>query len=132
MRNIKPENWQTLAATVYGVLNVNGNREFAKAARDAFAAGQPGPVLIKVLGQIQLCIDRTYNGAERARAISLRETICNYGLLPIAREEALKSATYAYLSAMVSGVPYSELPRNTTRSAFNDAELACISTFRFF
>lgn len=78
---IKPENWRVLADTVYSVIGVPGNQDWAWRASRAFRAGKPGDYLEPVVAQVKRCIARTYNGNERAAAQSLLETFRNYGLI---------------------------------------------------
>lgn len=87
-RTIKPENWTVLAGTINEVLGVPGNQDFAYRASMAFKNGTPGNYLDTVVAQCKLCIARSYNGAERARASSLLETLANYGLIAANTVEA--------------------------------------------
>jgi hypothetical protein len=80
-RTVKPENWAVLAGTINEVLGVPGNQDFAYRAAKAFRDGVPGEYLQPVVAQCKRCIDRSYNGFERARAASLLETLANYGLI---------------------------------------------------
>lgn len=77
-RTIKPENWLTLATTVYTVFGESVAPEHVTAIRD----GKPTEQAVAAIkARAERVRSQTYNGAVFHQCNSILETLKNYGLI---------------------------------------------------
>jgi len=77
-RNIKPENWQTLA----GMLQSQFADSLAASDIAQVYAGFPtAEVVGRIVRTIRFTVHRTYSGNQRTQCKSLTQTLVNYGLV---------------------------------------------------
>lgn len=98
-RTIKPENWRTLAQTLRNVIGARPNTEMGQSI-DRIHFGMPYaedvPAIVKRLQEIA---GWTYNGNERANALSVLETLGNYGLIERNSDSRIDGFNVEFLGA---------------------------------
>ena len=81
-REIKPENWATLAQSLSEVICFPGAPDIHHRIVNGIRSGKcPADYRELAVKLLVRCIARTFNGSERMRAASVRESFVNYGLI---------------------------------------------------